>query len=864
LLLFLKKKTCLRFGTTPARRRWDHSLHVPETIRSTMAPSFLTRLTGFCVRFAWAVILPVAVMAAAAGFYAAQHFAITTDTDRLMPPSLPWVMREHAYQAIFPPKRIVAVVQAPTQELAGDAATRLADWLRAHHNDIKAVEQPQGGSFVARSALLFQSPARLQKLTGDLIQARPLLAQLAADPSLRGIMQALAEEAPLAQHAERPASLLAATLEESFAGTFASFSWLSMLQGHDPSAADLRQLLPMEPVLNYHALQPGSAATQTIRQGALRTEIAARDGATVRLTGEAPENDEQFATLSNGAALNGAATALAVLLILFLALRSGRLVFAVALNLVAGLAITAAIGLLMEGAFNLISVAFAVLFVGLGADFGIQFGVRYRAENYDMADTPTALRSAAAKAGGALALAAAGVAAGFFSFLPTDYRGVSELGQIAGTGMLIAFVLTLTFLPALISRLRPSGEKEPLGYRFLAPVDGFLARHRIAVVVCTLGAVLAGTPLLASLKFDFDPMHLQDPNGEAVRTYRELGRDPATGVAAVDAATPSLAAARDLARRLDSLPQVQSTRTVDLLVPTGQAQKMAIIAEAARTLLPAIDPPSQRAAPTDAETVAAIRQAAAALPPRSTYDRLRGLLLRLAAGDHTLRDTMEAAMVVPLKLDLDQLRAMLRPEWLKANGMARVQILPRGNPDDSATLAAFARAVLGVAPQASGMAITLLESRDTVLRAFIQAGICAVLAIAVILFIALRRVTDVLLTLVPLLVAGAVTLEITVLTGQKLNFANIIALPLLLGVGVAFKIYYILAWRRGATNLLQSALTRAVFFSALTTMTAFGSLWLSNEPGMSSMGKLMALALVCTLAAAVLFQPALMGPPREK
>jgi predicted RND superfamily exporter protein len=103
-----------------------------------------------------------------------------------------------------------------------------------------------------------------------------------------------------------------------------------------------------------------------------------------------------------------------------------------------------------------------------------------------------------------------------------------------------------------------------------------------------------------------------------------------------------------------------------------------------------------------------------------------------------------------------------------------------------------------------------------------------------------------------------------VLTGESLNFANVIALPLLLGVGVAFKIYYIMAWRAGRTNLLQSTLTRAVFFSALTTATAFGSLWLSDQPGMSSMGKLMALALLCTLAAAVLFQPALMGPPRRQ
>ena len=155
------------------------------------------------------------------------------------------------------------------------------------------------------------------------------------------------------------------------------------------------------------------------------------------------------------------------------------------------------------------------------------------------------------------------------------------------------------------------------------------------------------------------------------------------------------------------------------------------------------------------------------------------------------------------------------------------------------------------------------ESARTVVRSFIQAGALALISITIILFVALRRVSDVLLTLVPLLLAGVVTLEICVLIGLPLNFANIIALPVLLGVGVAFKIYYVLAWRQGETSLLASPLTRAVIFSAMTTATAFGSLWLSSHPGTSSMGELLALSLVTTLAAAVLFQPILMGPPRQ-
>ena len=202
--------------------------------------------------------------------------------------------------------------------------------------------------------------------------------------------------------------------------------------------------------------------------------------------------------------------------------------------------------------------------------------------------------------------------------------------------------------------------------------------------------------------------------------------------------------------------------------------------------------------------------------------------------------------------------------WLSPDGRARVQVLPKGELSDTNALRKFATAILAAEPSATGPAISYYESGETVTRAFIEAGILALVSIALLLFIALRRVTDVLLTLVPLLLAGTVTLEVCVMTGLALNFANIIALPLLLGVGVAFKIYYTMAWRAGKTGLLQSTLTRAVIFSAMTNAIAFGSMAVSSYPGMSSMGKLMALALFCTLAAAVLFQPVLMGRPRQQ
>src|SRR5262249_35827130 len=161
---------------------------------------------------------------------------------------------------------------------------------------------------------------------------------------------------------------------------------------------------------------------------------------------------------------------LAVLAILWLALRSARIIFAVAVSITLGLAMSAAWGLFLVGALNLISLGFFVLFVGLGIDFGIQFSVRYRAERHDCDDLHAALHRAAVKAGGPLALATGATAVGFASFLPTDYRGLSELGQIAGSGMIIAFLATITVLPALLALLKapppgPRGRARGCGLR---------------------------------------------------------------------------------------------------------------------------------------------------------------------------------------------------------------------------------------------------------------------------------------------------------------------------------------------------------------------------------------------------------------
>jgi hopanoid biosynthesis associated RND transporter like protein HpnN len=544
------------------------------------------------------------------------------------------------------------------------------------------------------------------------------------------------------------------------------------------------------------------------------------------------------------------------------------------------------VGLWMVGSLNLLSIAFAVLFVGLGVDFGIQFSVRYRSERFKGDDLRLALAKAAERSAVPLSLAAMATAAGFLSFLPTDYKGISELGKIAGVGMLVAFTTSITVLPALLRLLNPPGESEPVGYAFLAPVDYFLEKHRVVIIVGTILIAVAGLPLLYFLRFDFNPINLRSPKVESIATFLDLRSDPNTGANAINVMTNSDADAKKIEERLSKVPEVLRVMSLDSFVPEDQPAKLKLIGQGAKILGPALNPDSIDAPPSDQENVESLKGSAENLrrtagdakgPGAVASRRLADALSKLADSDQATRDKTQAIFVSPLKVVLDQLKNSLQAQpvslktlpadlvnsWKTKDGLTRVEALPRGDPNDNDTLRKFAAAVLNAEPNAIGGPVSILKSGDTVVKAFIHAGITALLVISFLLWLALRRVTDVLLTLVPLLVAGAVTLEICVLIGLPLNFANIVALPLLLGVGVAFKIYYVTAWRSGRTNLLQSSLTRAIFFSALTTATAFGSLWLSSHPGTASMGKLLALSLVTTLAAVLLFQPALMGKPRD-
>jgi hopanoid biosynthesis associated RND transporter like protein HpnN len=857
-------------------------------------PSLIASLVRLAVARAWIVVTVVVILCVVMTHFVSGHFAMTTDTYALLSPKLPWRVRQAEFNKAFPPESsdIVVVIDGQTPELSEAAAARLAASLGAQTRLFDSVQRPDGGPFWAHNGLLFASTEDVKTFIAQLVKGQPFLGAMASDPSLRGLANTLALAAKGLNNGDAsPADLrtpirtLADALQGLSAGKPTFFSWRTLISGKEPDKGDLRHIILVGPVLDYTRLQPGKLPIAAIRSTAERLQLDPAHGVRVRLTGPVPLQDEEFATLAQRAGLIAALASAAIVLMLWFAVRAPWLIASILATTLVGLLTATALGLVLFHRFNVISVAFIPLFVGMGMDLGIQFSVRYRAERGTGQGVGPALIETGRTMGRSLTLAAAAIGAGFLAFTPTAYYGVSELGVIAGLGLLLALALNLTLLPALITLTRPPGAPVRAGAR-LTLIDNYVLGHRRLVVGTGAVAALISAVLLPQVHFDFNPIHLRSSEVESVSTLTDLMHDPDRSPNTLEVIRPSLAAADQLAAIFRTDPTVHAAHTLSNFIPTAQPEKIALIADAANLVDLTLNPLEISPPPNDAEVIDSLNRAAAKLKQVSTEDltlredfrRLATEFGTLATGSAAARARAEQLLLPGFMTTLEQVRNLLHPQpvsietlpreiarqWLTGDGRARVSVLPKGDSNDDAVLRRFVAAGTRIAPDATGTAIYLQAYGQAVVDAFIEAGVLSFVVICGLLLLALRRVRDVAITMAPIVLTGLLTLGTCVLISQPLNFANIIALPLLFGIGVAFHIYFVMSWRSGGSHLLTSSLARGVFFSALATATGFGSLWASSHPGTASMGKLLMISLVWTLVSALLFQPALMGPASVK
>jgi hopanoid biosynthesis associated RND transporter like protein HpnN len=854
---------------------------------ATATRRLLPPLVAACARNRLKVVL-LALLLAAASLWATQTWlGVTTDTGGMFANSLDWKRRSDALAHLFPQDDdlTVAVIDAHIPEEAEATAAGLAEALGGDARHFQSIRRPDASPYLQRNAFLLLDQSDLENLLNRTIDAQPFLGQLAADPSMRGLFSALGLVAQGVQHGQALTDIdpalthFDAVLKSVLAGHASPLSWQELLAGKLVDEAGRYRFVIFKPVLDYGALEPGGAATKLIRKAAAKLPYVRNHDARVRLTGSVVLDDEEFATVAEGAAVGLAGSLLLVVVWLYLAVRSWRLMVPIITTLMLGLLLTTGFAAVTIGTLNLISVAFAVLFVGIAVDFAIQFTVRFRERRHTYPDMTDALRETGRRSGAQILVASLATAAGFLAFTPTKFIGVAQLGIIAGGGMLIAFACTLTFLPAMLCLCRPKPEPREVGFAFMRGLDPVVQRRRWPIAAAFALLAVVGGIAATKIPFDGDPLHTKNPHSEAIRTLHDLMQEPVTNPYTIEALLPSLAESQQAADKLAKLDLTEDVLSLNSFVPTDQTQKLAMTQDAANILDTTLSP-SVTAAPVtpaslrkSAETLSAALDRLHNLPPASPLAEITTDLQRLrAAPDETLM-TANDSLTVFLPRQLERLRdalqarpvtlsdvpADLRRDWELPDGRARLQVLPKAAVSDGHVLRRWVKAALKAVPQAAGSAVWILKSADTITSAFQIAAYSALVAIAVILSLALRRAEDVILVMTPLLISALLTALLLRIFGISLNFANIIALPLLLGVGVSFNIYFVMNWRGGVTRFLGSATARAVIFSALTTSTAFGSLALSRHPGTASMGILLLMSLGCTVFTTLVFVPALLS-----
>ena len=844
------------------------------------------------------VIIAMPILAVLSLYYTINNIGMNTETKDMLSPDLYWRQLDREYEHQFPQytDNILVVVEAATPDQALDAADALYGKLKHETRLFKSVYYPNALPPFRDSALLFLDTRELQDLSDNLARIQPFLSRLTDDQTLRGLFGMLSQAIAAREDGEKididpllkqiNTAVIALEKEQPY-----RVSWQRLMNGTQKEKAVYRQFILLQPILDYDNLFPAAAAIKKIRS--LAAEPGISDiGASVHMTGSAMLSHEELVSVMHGTELTIALALFVVTAIMFVGLGSFRLVIVSFITLIVGLIFTAAFAAWAIGRLNLISVAFAVLYIGLGVDFAIHYCLRYRELIYEGRGKHHAIDETSINVGSSLFLCAMTTAIGFFAFIPTEYNGVAELGLISGVGMFISLAVTLTLLPALLSLipLKKSIRNRPAGIPLPDSIGAFPVTHAHTVKIVSIILLLLFIVIATHIRFDYNTLNLQNPENESVKTFHSLLADtdtsPWTGVI--------LAENRDDAqatiKKLEALPVVDKVVWLDDLIPKNQEDKLAIIEDMNLMLTGLPEPGAGKRSITSDQQFRAVRdftdklgrspllasspvmtdlhQALSAytahLAAMSAADRAaslqrfsESLLASLPGRLETLRRSLNAHTVTRANLP-----EQLVQRWLSPGGRYLLDIHPSENLVENGAMRRFVEQIRAVDGRVIGTPVINLEASDAVVEAFTQAFLYAFVVITLFLLLVLKHKRDVGYILAPMLMAAIFTAGTAVLLHMQLNFANVIALPLLLGIGVDSGIHILHRFRTSMpdhNNFLATSSARAIIVSAATTIGGIGNLAFSRHAGTASMGKLLSIGIGITLICMLVILPSLLA-----
>ncbi len=875
-----------------------------------------SRLFAFAARHPRLILTTALLLSVCSVIFTQQKMELLTGRDDLMPKNASFQVDYRAYRAEFgDQEEIVAVIESEDAEKSTRAADALYERLNREKGVFREVFYPGGLSYFRKNGLLFMPLEDIRNLRNTLTMAAPVLKDLAAAPSVQTLFTSLTRQideyiAHPSEESLRSLTFMLSTLDKGFKGFDGKHSALSMdsfLKGSSdgkPSMienAGKQQVITILPVKEQDSFVPAEKAITSVRTALSETlKKPEFKGISAGLTGVPVLEYEEMATSQRDMEIATVLSLSLTVILLLFTFRGLLNVIAAMVSLIVGICVSFGFATAVIGHLNILSMVFAIMLIGLGVEYGIQVVLRYQEELKLGASGLEAIETGLAANVRSIIMAAATVALAFATFALTDFKGISELGIIAAGGVVICVITTFTVLPAmliLLERFRKNGHQAPIT-RFQAsehPLLKTLFNNPRTVTAVTLLLSLVCVYPTIKTRFDYNLMNLQAKGLQSVEyAYKLMRSKENSGYFAVVTARDK-GDARQLTERLEKLPAVDHVVSLLALVPDRQGEKLTELA-ALRQVMNQVRPVPYEENLRPMELPAVFenfhgrvqklkrtleeRKAAEARPvaaflttldgffaslekekDRNALGMLRefqgGMFAQLPDKLRMLKESLEAAPVSEADLP-----GQLKQRFVGKNGKLLLQVAAKKEIFEREPLEEFVKQVKTVMPNATGEPVMVYESltvlRDSYLRAFGYAFI----GIAVILLINFKSIRFALIGSLPLAAGLLLMVGGMWLAGISFNSANIIVLPLILGVGIDSAIYIINRYRQGDESPATVAMSSAgigVFLNALTILFSFGALMVSHHQGVFSIGAVMSLGMVASVAVFLAFLPALLS-----
>jgi hypothetical protein len=877
-----------------------------------------SRLFTFVSKYPRLILALALLFSSISVMYTFKNMKFLTGRDDLMPKNAPFQVDYRAYRAEFgDQEEIVVVIESDDAEKSTRAADALYSLLIKDKELFRDVFYPGGLPFFRKNGLLFMPLDDIKNLRHTLTMAAPVLKDLSAAPSVQTLFNSLTGQIDGYLKNNDPASLesltfMLTTLDKGFKAFDGKSSGLSMdsfLKGGGtgkPSmleSAGKQQVITMLPVKEEDSFVASEKSIKAARMNLDKIlKMPEFKGVQGGLTGVPVLEYEEMATSQSDIGIATILSLSLTILLLLFAFRGFLNVVAAMVSLIVGISLSFGFATLAIGHLNILSMVFAIMLIGLGIEYSIQVVLRYQEELTDESKHMAAIDISLATNLRSVVMAAATTALAFVTFVLTDFKGIAELGIIAAGGIFICVLSTFSVLPAMLVLLKrfkntappDSAQGKNLLKKEIIFLQPLFSRPKTIIAATLLLSLICLYPTL-SMRFDYNLMNLQAKGLQSVEyAYKLMRSKENSGYFAVVTARDE-AEARTLTERLEKLPAVDHVVSRLTFVPEQQKEKLAELAEL-RQIMAQIKPVAYEenlqvmALPKvfedfrnrveklknalETRKAPEAKQAAAFLSTLDNFFKtLEAEKDRNALG--LLRDFQEsmfAGLPEKLRMMKESLEAaqiteadvppQLLQRFIGKSGKLLLQVAAKKEIFEREPLQEFIGQVKSISPKATGEPVMVYESLSVLRDAYLKAFIYAFIGIGIILLINFKSIRYALLGIVPLGVGLLLMIGGMKLIGISFNSANIIVLPLILGVGIDSAIYVMNRYRQGNESPGQVAVSSAgigVFLNALTILFSFGALMVAHHQGVFSIGAVMSLGMIASVAAFLVFLPALLS-----